>query len=102
MDIYNDYKSDPKVTIYKLMKGKRAFNTTVEMLFEDDVSGGERWEAQFSETQKKNALCFIYKRKLIKKYKVGVKLIIGTGDNRSVVGQEYPMEKIPASWPQNI
>jgi hypothetical protein len=102
MDIYNQYKSDPKVSIYKLIKGKKGFDTAIEMLFGDDVSGGKEYAARFSAQQKKSSIFFIYKRKLIKNYKIGVKLIVGSGENESVVGEEYPMEKIPASWPKNI
>jgi hypothetical protein len=102
MRIYNEYKSNPKVTIYKLIKGKKGFDTAVEMLFSNDVSGGKEWSKNWSADEKRKAIFFIYKRKLVSKYKIGIKLIIGKGENASVIGEEYYADKIPSGWPANI
>ncbi len=85
MRIYNRYKSNPKIEIYSLIKGEKGFDIALETLFKDDVSEGKEWAKQWTAAEKRNAVYFTYKRKLISKYKVGLKLIIGD----SVIGETH-------------
>lgn len=87
MLIYEKYKTDPKIEMYSLIKGKKGFDTALENLFKEDVSKGKEWAKQWSAAEKRNAIYFTYKRKLIRHYKVGLKLIIGD----SVIGEEHRM-----------
>jgi hypothetical protein len=102
MRIYNEYKSNPKLTIYKLIKGKKGFDTAVEMLFQNDVSGGKEWAKNWSAQEKRKAIFFIYKRKLVSKFKIGIKLIVGEGDHVAIIGEEHYADKIPSGWSANI
>jgi hypothetical protein len=90
--VLDNLRSDPKVNIYKIIKGKKGFDLAKKMLFVDpsewsDPQESRKWALMWSESQKKNAIFVIFGKTPRKKTKIGIKLIIGSGPNFSTVGE---------------
>jgi hypothetical protein len=90
--IYNSYKTNPKITITKTVRGKRGFNEFVKAVFGGGrITAEDRdaWVARVSEEQKRTCVFFAYKRMLVKNHKIGFKIIIKVGRGISLLGEEY-------------
>jgi hypothetical protein len=101
-NILNEYKSDPKIKIHKVITGIEAFNTAKEMMFPNDLEEGKKWAQTIPQSKKENAFVFIYSRKLRKNLEIVLKLIMGSGDDGSVLGQKWKAEEAIKILPKEI
>lgn len=84
-DIYNQYAANPKIVISKIIRGNKGFDQFAKMTTDRD----DPWASMFTEAQKKSSLFFTYTKKPSSKtHKVGIKLVVGSGENMMVMGHE--------------
>ena len=93
-------RSDPKNTIIRTLNGEPAFNIARDMLFIDkseweDPNESDVWESKFSENDKQNSTLVLYKKKMITKYKIGLRLYI---NNKLSVGELRPEKEAIKRW----
>jgi hypothetical protein len=82
--ILEDLRSDPKVTIYKTIKGKKASEIAKKVFIKNDTTGAEEWISKWSEQERKNAVLVVYVKQMRTKEYIMFKFIIG----ESVLGQK--------------
>jgi hypothetical protein len=103
VDGLNKLKEDPKVTIYEMVKGKRGFKLAQDMLnWDDEKLANDQWAAKWSEQEKKDALFLLIGKKQRVNEKIGIKLLVGKGDNFAVVGELHPKKKALKIWEKFI
>jgi nucleoside permease NupC len=83
--VINSYKSIKNIKIVKTLYGMKAFNTFAKLSFPNNEDERKKWAEQFSTSKKESAVFFSYKRG----NKSGFKIIMGYGDNTSVLGEEH-------------
>jgi hypothetical protein len=82
--ILEDLRSDPKVTIYKTIKGKKASEIAKKVFIKNDPTGAEEWISKWSEQEQKDSVLIIYIKQMRTKEYIMIKFIIG----ESVLGQK--------------
>ena len=99
MSTLEELESDPKNTIIRILNGPQAFIIARDMLFIDKTEWHEHecenWQARFSEADKQNAKLIIYKKKMITKYKIGIRLYI---NNKLSFGELRPEKQALKRW----
>jgi hypothetical protein len=81
-EIYIDITNDPKNKVYKVIKGTKGINIAKKIMGLDD-----QWSSRFNSSEKKDALLIIYGITPRTKEKMAIKLLIGNGNNFSVIGE---------------
>lgn len=99
LESFNKLKDDPKVKIYKIVKGKKGFNLAQNMLnWDEEKLWDDNWASKWSEQEKKEALFVLYTKKQRVNQKVAIKLFVGNGNNFAAVGEIHPEKKALKIW----
>lgn len=103
VDTLNKLKRDPKVKIYEIVKGKKGFKLAQDMLnWNEEKLWNDQWASQWSEQEKKDAIFLLIGKKQRVNEKIGVNLLVGKGDNFSVIGELHPKKKAFQIWDKFI
>jgi hypothetical protein len=81
-EIYTDIKNDPKKKVYKVIKGTKGVNIAKQIMGLED-----HWSSRFNNSEQKDALLIIYGMTPRTIEKLAIKLLIGNGNNFSVIGE---------------
>ncbi len=100
IDSLNRLRADPKVKIYAMVKGKKGFKLAQDMLnaADDEHLANDSWASKWSEQEKRNAIFLLIGKKLRVNEKIGIKLLVGSGDNFAGVGELHPKKKALRIW----
>lgn len=99
LDSYQDFQRNPKITIYKVIKGKKGFNLAQHMLnWDDEKVFDNEWASKWTEQEKQNAIFIIFSKKIRVNDKIGIRLLIGNDDNFAVVGELHTPKKALLIW----
>jgi hypothetical protein len=99
VDSLNRLRADPKVKIYAIVKGKKGFKLAQDMLnWGEEKTADEQWASKWSEQEKKNAVFLLIGKTLRVNEKIGIKLLVGSGDNYAAVGELHPKKKALQIW----
>jgi len=103
-DFLNRLMDDPKVKIYAMVKGKKGFKLAQDMLNASDEEHlwNDRWASKWSEQEKRNAVFLLIGKKLRINEKIGIKLLVGRGDNFATIGEVHPKKKALKLWERFI
>jgi hypothetical protein len=89
----DELKEDPKNQILHIAKGGVAVNHMKEVLFPYDQEEGNTWSSQFTAGKKRTAQLVVYSQMKRTKKTIIFKLLIGTKEEGSLVGQQVNYEK---------
>lgn len=95
---------DPKVKIYAMVKGKKGFKLAQDMLNASDEErlANDEWASKWSEQEKRNAVFLLIGAVQRVNEKIGIKLLVGNGDNFAGVGELHPKKKALRIWEEFI
>jgi hypothetical protein len=109
-DALHQLMNDPKVKIYAVVEGKMGFKLAQKMLNSADEGQWDEgqwdegqwnegeWASKWSEQEKRNAVFILFGKKIRVQEKIGIKLLIGDGDNFVGVGELHPKKKALKIW----
>lgn len=102
-EAFASLKEDPKVTIYKIVKGKKGFDLARKMLnWDEEKLWDDGWASKWSEQEKKDALFVLLGKRQRVNEKIGIKLYVGNGYNFAAVGELHPEKKALKIWSDYI
>jgi hypothetical protein len=89
----DELKEDTKIQILHVAKGGAAVNHMKEILFPYDEEEGNKWSSQFTADKKRTAQLIVYSHMKRTKKTIIFKLLIGTKEEGSLVGEQVTYEK---------
>jgi hypothetical protein len=89
----DELKEDTKIQILHVAKGVIAVNSMKEVFFPYDEEEGNKWSSQFTAGKKRTAQLVIYSQMKRTKKIIIFKMLIGTKEEGSIVGQQVSYEK---------
>jgi hypothetical protein len=102
INVLKSISEDPSITIYESIKGKKGFKLAQDMLNASTVVADQRWASNWSEQEKRNAIFLLIGKNQRGSEKIGFKLLVGKGENFSVIGEIYPKNKALKLWEEFI
>jgi hypothetical protein len=101
-DVLNSFvkfREDKSRKIYKIVKGREAFDLARNMLnCDEEKLWNDNWASKWSEEEKDGSLFVLFKKKYRVREKVGIALFVGIGGNFSKIGELHQEKKAFRIW----
>jgi hypothetical protein len=98
LNAYHNFCQNSNFQIFKIVKGRPGFDLARNMLNWEETVCDEEWTSKWSEEEKEQCLFLIYKKKIRTRYKIAIKLLIGSGNTFAGVGEHHYEKKARRIW----
>ena len=66
------------------------------------IDDNDSWVSNWSNAEKRNAIFIVYGKQLPRIKNINIKLLVGSGENFNVIGEERPLKDALKHWSDYI